>query len=115
MYITKNALDEIKRNGKFLKIIVEAGGCAGFEYILSYTNEVEEGFAIQEVGLITEFNHDKTHNEVKEKFSVILTDEISLNLLKDIIIDYTVEIGFENFNIFNPNVKKSCNCGSSFG
>ena len=71
----------------------EVGGCSGFQYELSYQNER---------------NNDLVLNEI------ILTDEISSKLIKDITLDFINELGYSEFKITNPNAKKGCGCGNSF-
>ncbi len=94
MKLTENAMNEIRKNAKFLKITVEIGGCAGFQYDLEYTNHIPENFF-----LANEF---------------IVTDQESLNLIENIELDFLNELGFEEYKIINPKAKKSCGCGNSF-
>lgn len=94
MKITDSAKKEILKQKKYLRITVEIGGCDGFQYDLDYVEEIPAGF------------------EVKE--SLIVTDEASWNMIKDIELEYKDELGYAEFKITNPNAKKGCGCGNSF-
>lgn len=80
-----------------LRIIVDSGGCQGFEYKFS---------------LVSNINSD---DEVFEKDGVfVLIDDISLPFLRGAVIDYVDDLIGAYFKITNPNAKSSCGCGTSF-
>ncbi len=82
----------------FLRIMVEAGGCAGLKYHIIMDDYISENdFAIEK--------NDKP-------FLVI--DEWSLDYIKNGELIYEETFEFSGFKINNPNVTGSCNCGSSF-
>jgi iron-sulfur cluster assembly accessory protein len=81
-----------------LRIMVEAGGCAGYKYMM---------------GLVSEANADDTvieRNGVK-----VFVDNKSHELLSGTTIDFVVALEGSGFTFENPNAKSSCSCGKSFG
>jgi len=80
-----------------LRIEVKGGGCSGFQYEYSLTNEMEPGDL--------EFNHHGAR---------VLIDNISINYLKGSTIDYADSLIESSFKITNPNASSSCGCGVSF-
>ena len=88
-----NQLIDKKPTGTFFRIAVKGGGCSGFKYDFSFTNEIEE--------------NDLKHNN-------ILIDKSSLEMLKGSKIDFAQELIGDSFKISNPKTKSSCGCGISF-
>lgn len=81
-----------------LRIMVEAGGCAGYQY---------------KMGLVKEASPDDT---VVERGGVkVFIDNSSHELLVGTTIDYVVAIQGSGFTFDNPNAQSSCSCGKSFG
>lgn len=81
-----------------LRIMVEAGGCAGYQY---------------KMGLVREPSPDDTvieRNGVK-----VFVDNSSHELLAGTTIDYVVAVQGSGFTFDNPNAQSSCSCGKSFG
>jgi iron-sulfur cluster assembly accessory protein len=80
-----------------LRILVEGGGCQGFNYHFDLTEEV------------------KGDDEVFEKDGVgVIIDDISLPYLAGSEIDYVDELVGASFRVNNPNAVSSCGCGTSF-
>ncbi len=81
-----------------LRIMVEAGGCAGFKY---------------KMGLVDEAEPDDT---VVERDGVkLFVDMKSHELLAGTTIDFVVALQGSGFTFENPNATSSCSCGKSFG
>ena len=81
-----------------LRIMVEAGGCAGFKYLM---------------GLVPEAGPDDT---VIERDGVkVFVDMQSHDLLAGTTIDFVVALEGSGFTFENPNATSSCSCGKSFG
>ena len=82
--------------GKGLRILVEAGGCAGMQY-----------------GMALDFR--KEGDEVIERDGVqVLVDASSATYLRGSTIDFSDELAGAGFRIRNPNAARSCGCGTSF-
>jgi len=80
-----------------LRIIVDSGGCQGFEYKFELTETV---------------NGD---DEVFEKDGIgVIIDDISLPYMRGAVVNYTDELIGAHFEVQNPNAKSSCGCGTSF-
>jgi iron-sulfur cluster insertion protein len=80
-----------------LRIMVDGGGCQGFEYKFSLDAEV------------------KPDDELFEKDGIgVVIDDISLPYMRGCVIDYVDDLIGAHFKIDNPNAKSSCGCGTSF-
>ncbi|MFA5591697.1 MAG: iron-sulfur cluster insertion protein ErpA [Micavibrio sp.] len=85
------------RAGLKLRVMVDSGGCQGFEYKFSLEEDI---------------NPD---DEVFEKDGIaVLIDDISLPYMRDAIINYKDDLIGAHFEVINPNAKSSCGCGTSF-
>jgi iron-sulfur cluster assembly accessory protein len=82
--------------GKVLRVFVEGGGCAGFQY----------GFA---------FDDKKDGDSVlaHDGFELAI-DPTSANYLQGTRIDYVESLEGAGFKIENPNASGGCGCGKSF-
>lgn len=87
-----------KKNNFFLRLSVKEGGCSGFSYNLDFNESAE--------------NTDKTFecNGVK-----IIIDSKSMLYLMGMTLDFDGGLNGKGFVFANPNAKKSCGCGFSFG
>lgn len=88
-----------ERQGKSpaLRLSVEGGGCAGFQY----------RFGLAEVRADDDF--------VSETDGVALViDQTSLPFIEGAIVDYVESLGGSAFQVKNPNAASSCGCGTSF-
>ena len=101
--LTKKAAEKIfdiskqeKKAGYGLKLYVFPGGCAGFQY-----------------GMDFEEKADKTDKVVEQHGVKLFIDKDSIEFLKGVKIDFVDSLQGSGFKIDNPNVTKSCNCGSS--
>lgn len=82
---------------KALRVAVEGGGCSGFQYDISLTEDSAED------DLVLERDGQR-----------VLIDSVSLPFLSDAEIDFSDELIGARFVINNPNAKSSCGCGTSF-
>ena len=82
--------------GQLLRIFVEAGGCSGFEYGMS-------------------FDHKKDDDKLLESNGVqFLMDATSLEYLAGSEVDFDDGLNGKGFDIKNPNASSTCGCGRSF-
>ena len=86
------------RKEKYLRISVKGGGCSGFQYDLTVSDEYDE----QTDMLSNQHGVD------------IIIDKKSNLYLEGTILDYYSDISRRGFIFNNPNAVKSCGCGSSF-
>ena len=89
-------LEKDSDNNAF-RIEVKGGGCSGFQYEFSLTNNVEES------------DIEFVHNGAK-----VIIDDMSINYLKGSVVDYTDTLLESSVKIDNPNASSSCGCGVSF-
>ncbi len=87
------------RQGKpaILRLSVEGGGCAGFQY---------------RFGLADAVNGD---DQVASTDGVqLVIDPVSLDLLDGSEVDFVESLGGASFQVRNPNAQSGCGCGTSF-
>lgn len=88
------------QNATRLRVGVVGGGCSGYQYLMDIAEESE----VRPDDTTLEFG------EVK-----IIIDPISASFLKGTKIDYVKGVMSAGFQFQNPNAKRTCGCGSSFG
>lgn len=81
-----------------LRISVEGGGCAGFQYKYIFVED--------------EITDDDLY--IEKHGAKVLIDNISLELIKGSILDFSEDLNGSFFNIKNPNAASGCGCGNSF-
>lgn len=80
-----------------LRVVVQGGGCSGFQYGF----EFDENVADDDV-------------QIEKDGVVMLVDAMSLQYLAGAEVDYLEGLEGARFVINNPNAKSTCGCGSSF-
>ena len=88
-----------RRQGKppILRLAVDGGGCAGFQYNFALADAVAADDAVAERNGVT-----------------LVVDPISLDLVRGCAVDYVESLGGAAFRVENPNAASGCGCGSSF-
>jgi len=93
----KQLLPAEKRDGQGLRLKVIGGGCSGLQYKM-------------------ELDAEKPGDRIFERDGAkVLVDMKSLLYLNGTELDYKDELMQAGFVFQNPNVKRSCGCGTSFG
>ena len=88
-----------ERQGKapILRLSVEGGGCAGFQYRFGLADSVEsEDVAVTRDGV------------------TLVVDPVSLGLVRGSVVDFVESLGGAAFQVTNPNAASGCGCGTSF-
>lgn len=93
-----------------LRLFIQGGGCSGFQYGLTFDDEVNEDDFIIEKEIPQNFQNENNQNS-KVAF---LVDSLSLTYLEGAKIEYKEDIEGAQFVINNPNATTTCGCGSSF-
>jgi iron-sulfur cluster assembly accessory protein len=88
-----------ERQGKpaILRLAVDGGGCAGFQYRFGLADRVESD------------DLSTTRDGV-----TLVVDEMTLDLVRGGAVDYVESLGGAAFQVTNPNAASGCGCGSSF-
>ena len=97
MTITEAAQKKVNQvlNGEgFLGILLEGGGCSGYQITLSPTGEIPK--------------------DAQMISPTIYSDSVSLNLLGDAQMDWDDDPFKPAFKFTPPSGSHSCGCGSSF-
>lgn len=95
--MVKEAMEAEKLDDHGLRVYVQGGGCAGFQYGLDFDDEPRSGdFELDVDGL------------------TVYIDSISAMHLEGTTIDYVMGMSGAGFKFNNPWAKSTCGCGSSF-
>ena len=79
-----------------LRVLIEAGGCSGFEYGMSFDVKKESDLEFTSQGL------------------KILIDPASYAYLQNSTIHFDDGLHGKGFEVKNPNASSTCGCGKSF-
>ena len=93
----KALMDEEGNPNLKLRVFVQGGGCAGFQYGLTFDETQNDDDAVMHKGGVT-----------------LLIDSMSYQYLVGAKIDFKEDLTGEQFVIDNPNAVTTCGCGSSF-
>jgi iron-sulfur cluster insertion protein len=94
----KEIRSKVENQNKHLRVTVSGGGCSGFQYSFALDDKIEnDDFKVE-----------------KGSDILVAIDNVSLDFLKNCVIDYVSDLGGAYFKINNPNAKVTCGCGSSF-
>ncbi len=87
---------ELNAPEKRLRVLVESGGCSGFQYGMS--------FDAPKAG----------DTEIESEGVPLVVDATSLAYLSGSSIDFDDGLHGKGFEIRNPNAQSTCGCGKSF-
>ena len=79
-----------------LRLMVEKGGCAGWQYTMKLDSPAAGDQIFEEGGV------------------KVMVDGASFPMLDESQIDYEESLSDAGFKVNNPNATRSCGCGSSF-
>ncbi len=88
---------ERQRKAPILRLAVDGGGCAGFQYRFALADAVEADDTVAEQDGVT-----------------LVVDEVSLDLVRGSAVDFVQSLGGAAFQVTNPNAASGCGCGTSF-
>jgi iron-sulfur cluster insertion protein len=80
-----------------LRLSVDGGGCAGFQYRFELAETVAADDAV-----------------AREEGVTLVVDPISLDLVRGSTVDFVESLGGAAFQVTNPNAASGCGCGTSF-
>jgi len=90
-------MKEDGKDGLFIRVGVEGGGCSGLMYQLKFDNEESED------------DRSFENNGVK-----VVVDKKSYLYLLGTTLDYSGGLNGKGFIFKNPNADRTCGCGESF-
>ncbi len=93
----KEAMEQQKLDGHWLRVAVVGGGCSGFNYDLDLVREAKP----------TDLTYDI------EGLNVAV-DKMSARFLDGTVVDFVETLQGAGFKFNNPKAKSTCGCGSSF-
>jgi iron-sulfur cluster assembly protein len=102
--VTENAAHQVRHivasdpenAGKYLRVYVEKGGCAGMQYGMVFDEKRAEDIITDAHGIS------------------VLVDPVSADHLRGSVVDFSDTLNAGGFKITNPNARQSCGCGKSF-
>ena len=80
-----------------LRLSVDGGGCAGFQYKFGLADAIESDDIIAEQDGVR-----------------LVVDSVSLDLVRGSAVDFVENMGGASFRVTNPNAASGCGCGTSF-
>jgi len=80
-----------------LRLSVEGGGCAGFQYKFGLADAIEDGDRVVETDGVR-----------------LVVDDVSLDLVRGSVVDFVESLGGAAFQVRNPQAASGCGCGTSF-
>ena len=84
-------LDDL--DNKYAYLQVRGGGCSGFQYEWSFTDDSSKGILLDDT---------------------LVVDSMAEMFLLGCTIDYVTELSGSYLKVSNPNATASCGCGESF-
>lgn len=94
----RSAINCAKAPVEGLRIMVEAGGCAGFKYKMGLVADVDPADLL-----------------IEQEGVKVFVDQDSIPHLDGTTVDFVIGLEGSGFSFENPNAKSSCSCGKSFG
>lgn len=93
----QSALQEyVARNGQPVRLVINPGGCSGFDIAFAPGNTEPEDLRFGDSG-------------------ELIIDPVSLSLITGATVDFLDQIGKEGFVVEQiPNMEARCGCGKSF-
>ncbi len=80
-----------------LRLSVEGGGCAGFQYKFGLADAPASDDILVETDGVR-----------------LVVDEVSLDLVRGSVVDFVESLGGAAFQVRNPQAASGCGCGTSF-
>lgn len=95
----KKIMEENKISNQFgLRVGVKGGGCSGLTYNLGFDADQKEGDTV-----------------IEQSGIKLFVDGKSLFYLAGTELDFSDGLNGKGFTFNNPNAKRTCGCGESFG
>ena len=92
-----NAIMAKQGADRYMRVMVEGGGCSGFQYKFDFADTPNDDDIV-----------------IERSGAKVVIDDVSLGFLENSEIDYVNELIGSAFKIHNPNAVAACGCGTSF-
>jgi iron-sulfur cluster assembly protein len=96
IHLQQLLLEKSAAEGSGLRILVEKGGCAGWQYTMKIDQAQVDDRLFSHMGVS------------------LIVDPQSFTFLKGCRIDYVESLNDSGFRVDNPNAERNCGCGTSF-
>lgn len=96
--MAKKAIEKRGTPTAALRLGVRGGGCSGASYVIEFADKIRDRDQVIE------------YDGLK-----VVVDPKSMVYLRGSVLDYEVKLMSHGFKFQNPNEKKGCGCGESFG
>lgn len=96
--MARKALEKRGTPGAALRLGVRGGGCSGASYVIEFADKIRD-----------------RDQRIEYEGLTVVVDPKSMVYLRGSVLDYEVKLMSHGFKFQNPNEKKSCGCGESFG
>ena len=93
----KSAIARSGKEGAALRIMVEAGGCSGYKYLIGLDTDARPDDAI-----------------VEQDGVRVFIDAQSQPMILGLQVDFVSSLESSGFTFNNPNATAKCGCGKSF-
>ena len=90
-------MEDENKEGCFIRVGVQGGGCSGLMYQLTFDNEMKED------------DKEFFDNDIK-----VVVDKKSFLYLIGTTLDFSGGLNGKGFVFQNPNADRTCGCGESF-
>jgi iron-sulfur cluster assembly protein len=90
-------MEDENKEGFFIRVGVQGGGCSGLMYQLTFDNEMKED------------DKEFFDNDIK-----VVVDKKSFLYLIGTTLDFSGGLNGKGFVFQNPNADRTCGCGESF-
>ena len=90
-------MEDENKEGYFIRVGVQGGGCSGLMYQLTFDNEMKED------------DKEFFDNDIK-----VVVDKKSFLYLVGTTLDFSGGLNGKGFVFQNPNADRTCGCGESF-
>lgn len=91
------AIAERQNKPAILRLAVDGGGCAGFQYRF----ELADSIADDDIATVRDG-------------VTLVVDTVSLDLVRGSSVDFVESLGGAAFQVKNPQAQSGCGCGTSF-
>ncbi len=96
--MARKALEKRGTPEAALRLGVRGGGCSGASYVIEFADKIRD-----------------RDQRIEYEGLTVVVDPKSMVYLRGSVLDYEVKLMSHGFKFQNPNEKKSCGCGESFG